>query len=89
MNYKADRTPFWNQFFIAALRDAEGTIVNHVGVQCEVRIADGEEVKRGVRVNPLGTWYKPPSLNPLLLYVKPAPVSSHMALGWLIQTMVG
>ena len=50
MNYKADRTPFWNQFFIAALRDAEGTIVNHVGVQCEVRIADGEEVKRGVRV---------------------------------------
>jgi len=36
LNYKADGTPFWNQFFIAALRDAEGNIVNFVGVQCEV-----------------------------------------------------
>jgi PAS domain S-box-containing protein len=36
LNYKADGTPFWNQFFIAALRDAEGNIVNYVGVQCEV-----------------------------------------------------
>ena len=36
LNYKADGTPFWNQFFIAALRDAENNIVNYVGVQCEV-----------------------------------------------------
>ena len=36
LNYKADGTPFWNQFFVAALRDADGNIVNHVGVQCEV-----------------------------------------------------
>lgn len=36
LNYKADGTPFWNQFFIAALRDANNKIVNYVGVQCEV-----------------------------------------------------
>ncbi|CAH0376301.1 unnamed protein product, partial [Pelagomonas calceolata] len=36
LNYKADGTPFWNQFFVAALRDADGTVVNYVGVQCEV-----------------------------------------------------
>lgn len=36
LNYKVDGTPFWNQFFIAALRDAENNIVNYVGVQCEV-----------------------------------------------------
>lgn len=36
LNYKADGTPFWNQFFVAALRDADNCIVNYVGVQCEV-----------------------------------------------------
>ena len=36
LNYKADGTPFWNHFFIAALRDANNNIVNFVGVQCEV-----------------------------------------------------
>ena len=36
LNYKADGTPFWNQFFVAALRDAANNIVNYVGVQCEV-----------------------------------------------------
>ena len=36
LNYKADGTPFWNQFFVAALRDAEDNVVNFVGVQCEV-----------------------------------------------------
>lgn len=36
LNYKADGTPFWNQFFVAALRDSDGCIVNFVGVQCEV-----------------------------------------------------
>lgn len=36
LNYKADGTPFWNQFFVAALRDAENNVVNFVGVQCEV-----------------------------------------------------
>eukprot|EP00522_Entomoneis_paludosa_P003806 CAMPEP_0172475138 /NCGR_PEP_ID=MMETSP1065-20121228/69713_1 /TAXON_ID=265537 /ORGANISM="Amphiprora paludosa, Strain CCMP125" /LENGTH=317 /DNA_ID=CAMNT_0013233333 /DNA_START=167 /DNA_END=1121 /DNA_ORIENTATION=- len=36
LNYKADGTPFWNQFFVAALRDAQNNVVNYVGVQCEV-----------------------------------------------------
>ena len=44
LNYKADGTPFWNQFFIAALRDAQGNIVNYVGVQCEVSKAIVEHV---------------------------------------------
>ena len=36
LNYRADGTTFWNQFFIAALRDAGGNITNYVGVQCKV-----------------------------------------------------
>ena len=36
LNYRADGSPFWNQFFVAALRDAENNVVNYVGVQCEV-----------------------------------------------------
>jgi hypothetical protein len=30
LNYKADGTPFWNQFFIAPLRGADDNIVNYV-----------------------------------------------------------
>ena len=36
LNYRVDGTTFWNQFFIAALRDAGGNITNFVGVQCKV-----------------------------------------------------
>mmetsp|Transcript_20910 Transcript_20910/g.38005 ORF Transcript_20910/g.38005 Transcript_20910/m.38005 type:complete len:457 (+) Transcript_20910:85-1455(+) len=36
LNYRVDGTTFWNQFFIAALRDAGGSITNYVGVQCKV-----------------------------------------------------
>lgn len=36
LNYRADGTTFWNQFFIAALRDAAGNVTNYVGVQCKV-----------------------------------------------------
>ena len=42
LNYKADGTPFWNQFFVACLRDSNGTVVNFVGVQCEVSKATVE-----------------------------------------------
>ena len=31
LNYKSDGTPFWNQFFVAALRDSDNCIVNYVG----------------------------------------------------------
>jgi PAS domain S-box-containing protein len=33
LNYKADGTPFWNQFFVAALRDSDNCIVNYVSRQ--------------------------------------------------------
>ena len=45
LNYRRDGTPFWNQFFVAALRDADGTVVNYVGVQCEVNEVPVEEIK--------------------------------------------
>jgi len=41
LNYKADGTPFWNQFFIAALRDSNNCIVNYVGIQCVVEADSG------------------------------------------------
>uniref|UniRef100_A0A7R9Y9V7 LOV domain-containing protein n=1 Tax=Pinguiococcus pyrenoidosus TaxID=172671 RepID=A0A7R9Y9V7_9STRA len=37
LNYKADGTAFWNQFFVAALRDVNRRVVNFVGVQCELQ----------------------------------------------------
>jgi len=37
LNYKADGSVFWNQFFVAPLRDADGAISNYVGIQCEVQ----------------------------------------------------
>ncbi len=36
LNYRADQSTFWNQFFVAALRDGDGNIVNYLGVQCKV-----------------------------------------------------
>ncbi|CAM9597342.1 unnamed protein product, partial [Hapterophycus canaliculatus] len=36
LNYRADGTTFWNQFFVASLRDGKGDTVNYVGVQCKV-----------------------------------------------------
>lgn len=36
LNYRRDGSTFWNQFFIAALRDGQGSVVNYLGVQCMV-----------------------------------------------------
>ena len=36
LNYKADGTKFYNQIFVAALRDIKNNIINYVGVQLEV-----------------------------------------------------
>jgi len=44
VNYREDGTTFWNQFFIAALRGADGSIVNYVGVQCKVSEEYAKEV---------------------------------------------
>ena len=53
LNYKADGTPFWNQFFLAALKDADGQIVNYVGVQCEVNNIPVSEIKDRVKKLPI------------------------------------
>lgn len=36
LNYKADGTPFWNQFFVAPLRDLNKNVVYYVGAQCVI-----------------------------------------------------
>jgi PAS domain S-box-containing protein len=36
LNYRKDGSTFWNQVFIAALRDGKGNIVNYLGAQCQV-----------------------------------------------------
>ena len=36
LNYRCDGSTFWNQFFVAALRDGNGNVVNYLGVQCKV-----------------------------------------------------
>jgi hypothetical protein len=53
LNYKADGTPFWNQFFVAALRDSQGAVVNYVGVQCEVNMLPISEIKERVKKLPI------------------------------------
>lgn len=53
LNYKSDGSPFWNQFFLAALKDADGQIVNYVGVQCEVNNISVYEIKDRVKKLPI------------------------------------
>ena len=53
LNYKADGTPFWNQFFVGALRDSEGNVVNFVGIQCEVNLVPVPEIKDRVKRLPI------------------------------------
>jgi PAS domain S-box-containing protein len=53
LNYRADGSPFWNQFFLGALKDAVGNIVNYVGVQCEVNALPIAEMKDRVKKLPL------------------------------------
>eukprot|EP01034_Spumella_vulgaris_P029243 gene29243-36260_t len=45
LNYKADGTPFWNQFYLASLKDREGKIVNFMGVQCDAGVVPVREMK--------------------------------------------
>lgn len=53
LNYRADGTPFWNQFFVAALRDAEGNVVNFVGIQCAVNSLPVSDIKERVKKLPI------------------------------------
>lgn len=40
VNYTVDGTPFWNKLFIAALRDAQNSIVNYIGVSVKYVMAN-------------------------------------------------
>lgn len=42
LNYRADGTPFYNQVFVAALRDEDKKIINYVGVQVEIKPPAGD-----------------------------------------------
>jgi len=53
LNYRADGSPFWNQFFLGALKDADGQVVNYVGVQCEVNTIPVNEIKDRVKRLPM------------------------------------
>lgn len=53
LNYRADGSPFWNQFFLGALKDANGAVVNYVGVQCEVNTLPIAGMKDRVKKLPL------------------------------------
>jgi PAS domain S-box-containing protein len=53
LNYRADGSPFWNQFFVAALRDADGAVVNFVGIQCEVNSIPVTEIKDRIKKLPI------------------------------------
>jgi len=59
LNYKADGSPFWNQFFVGALRDMADNVVNYVGIQCEVNTLPIEEIKERVKRLPM---YVPPRM---------------------------
>lgn len=37
LNYKADKKPFWNQFFVSPLCDAGEQPIFFVAVHCEVQ----------------------------------------------------
>lgn len=53
LNYKADGKPFWNQFFMAPLKDGSGQVVNFVGVQCEVNTIPVSAIKDRVKKLPI------------------------------------
>ena len=53
LNYKADGSVFWNQFFLGALRDMADNIVNYVGILCDVNTLPIEEIKERIKKLPL------------------------------------
>jgi PAS domain S-box-containing protein len=53
LNYRKGGTPFWNQFFVAAIRNSKGQIVNFVSVQCEVNGPSISQIKSRVKRIPV------------------------------------
>lgn len=46
LNYRKDGTQFWNDFFLAPLRDPTGRVVHFVGVQCATTPSRASELLR-------------------------------------------
>jgi hypothetical protein len=55
LNYRADGSPFWNQFFVAPLRDLNQNVVYYVGAQCVIDKPIDEKV-RGTHRRVGGLW---------------------------------
>ncbi len=36
LNYRKDGTPFWNRLSVTPIRDAAGTVTNHIGIQSDI-----------------------------------------------------
>lgn len=62
LNYKADGTPFWNQFFIGALRDSDNCIVNYVS-RIETIVRPGASSQYTVYILVLLCFYLPTRFN--------------------------
>lgn len=60
-NYTSDGTPFWNQVFIAALRDAHNNVVNYVGVLSKVAGPSPDDPEYGKVLQLEGKESKPHS----------------------------
>ncbi|KAJ8609903.1 hypothetical protein CTAYLR_005547 [Chrysophaeum taylorii] len=53
LNYRIDGSTFYNQFFVAPLRDGDGHVVNYVGVQCQVSDAFAQAIARDDHLPPI------------------------------------
>lgn len=53
LNYRIDGSTFYNQFFVAPLRDGDGNVVNYVGVQCQVSDAFAQAIARDEQLPPI------------------------------------
>lgn len=58
INYTADGTAFWNKLFIAALRDAQNSIVNYIGVLVKVACPEPGDPDHGKTLPGAGTSKK-------------------------------
>lgn len=43
LNYKKDKTPFWNHLYITGTRDEKGKLINYIGIQKEITEAEAKK----------------------------------------------
>jgi PAS domain S-box-containing protein len=51
LNYRADGTPFWNQFFVAPLRDKDNQIINFVSAVLFLNTDTTAESEEGTHIS--------------------------------------